>query len=478
VHVEVTRTGALASDADTVVVGVFEAEPVVGDFATGALQALLDSREARATFKHLAVGRAGHRRVILAGLGSREAFDAERARIAAALVEGRARELGARALCWQLPDRADDSLAAGLVEGTLLHAYRFERYRRAPADAPGRLERLTISADREIASAVGEAAVLASAQNRARDLGNTPANDLTPSALADYAAGLAARDDRVTVSVLTEPEIRSLGMGAFAAVSQGSSQEARLIRLEYRGAETALAGLIGKAVTFDSGGLALKPAAAMWEMKFDMGGGAAVIEAIAALAELDAPVHVLGVIGATENLSGPGAVKPGDIVRALDGTTIEVNNPDAEGRMVLADCLTYARREGCGRLVDIATLGPASAALGSTYAGLWSGDEALTAALLASSERTGELLWRLPLHPDYARGTKGRFADLTNRPEPREGLGSKAAEFLHHFAGETPWAHLDIAGMVNDVDSPYLVGKGATGFGVRLLVEFARVPPS
>jgi leucyl aminopeptidase len=170
-------------------------------------------------------------------------------------------------------------------------------------------------------------------------------------------------------------------------------------------------------------------------------------------------------------------MRAGDIIRALDGTTIEINNPDAEGRMVLADCLAYARREGCDRLVDIATLtGAIVAALGSPYAGLFSTDDRLAAAIAGASEGTGELVWRMPLHPYYARQTKGRYADLTNRPEPREGLASAAAEFVGHFAGETPWAHLDIAGTAYDVRSEYLLGKGATGFGVRLLVELARSP--
>jgi leucyl aminopeptidase len=213
----------------------------------------------------------------------------------------------------------------------------------------------------------------------------------------------------------------------------------------------------------------------MHEMKFDMGGGAAIIEAIGALAELGAAVNVTAVIGATENAVGPAAMRPGDIIRTLDGATIEINNPDAEGRMVLADCITYARRAGCDPLVDVATLtGAVQGALGRTYAGLFTNDEQLADALLASASRTGELLWRLPLHPDYARDTAGRYADLTNRPEPREALASKAAELIRHFAGDVPWAHLDIAGVAADVPREYLTGKGATGFGVRLLVDFAR----
>jgi leucyl aminopeptidase len=327
------------------------------------------------------------------------------------------------------------------------------------------------------------AAILAGAQNRARDLGNTPANDLPPAALAAYAEETAAGHG-LRHTVLGEGAIREEGMGAFAAVAQGSDQSARLIRLDYDGGdpEGPLIALIGKAVTFDSGGISLKPAGSMHEMKFDMCGGAAVIEAIAALAELQAPVRVLGLIGATENLPSGTAVKPGDIVRALDGTTIEVNNTDAEGRLVLADCLAYARREGAERLVDVATLtGGIVVALGSTYAGLMSNDEAWAADVHRAAERAGELVWRMPLHREYADMIKGRYGQIVNSTAKREATALTAGEFLHRFAGETPWAHLDIAGTAYDVRRPYFADRGATGFGVRLLAELARggaEPPS
>jgi leucyl aminopeptidase len=265
-------------------------------------------------------------------------------------------------------------------------------------------------------------------------------------------------------------------MGAFAAVAQGSVQEPRLIRLEYDGpgADSIRLGLIGKAVTFDSGGLSLKPPGSMHEMKFDMCGGAAVIEAIGALARLGVPLRVLGVVGATENLPSGSAVKPGDIVEALDGTTIEVNNTDAEGRLVLADCLAHAIREGCERLVDVATLtGGIVVALGSVYAGLMSNDEQWAAHVTEAGQATGELVWQLPLHRRYAEMIKGRYAQLTNVTERREASSITAAEFLHHFVGSTPWAHLDIAGTAWDGHRPYL-DKGGTGVGVRLLVEVAR----
>ncbi len=318
---------------------------------------------------------------------------------------------------------------------------------------------------------------MATAQNRARDLGNTPANDLTPAAMADYAGGLAARYPALTLSVLDEADIRGAGMGAFAAVAQGSAADARLIQLDYKGTSEGgnpVLTMVGKGLTFDSGGLWIKPPASMIEMKFDMCGAAAVIEATAALSELEAPVRVRTLVGAAENMPSGNAVKPGDIVRALDGTTIEINNTDAEGRLVLADCLCYARQQGCERIVDLATLTNIDLALGSTYAGLMCNDEALAAAVFGSGQRTGDLVWRMPLHEDYAEMVKGRYAQLTNRSERREAMPLTAAELLHHFAGNTPWAHLDIAGTAWDVPRPYYVGKGATGFGVRLLVELAQ----
>ncbi len=485
-HTEATTASPLATDADTIVVGVFEGEDVAHDLPGGALGALLDAGEARREFKRLALLHAEGRRFILAGLGARERFDAERARIAAALAHGRARELGARTLCWEVPHDCDGGIVAGLVQGTLLHAYRFERYKPPERDEPDpdqhQVQRLLLSAHEDFSEAARTAGIVAAAQNRARDLGNLPGNELTPGALAIYAQMLAAgRDgaggrDKLTTRVFNESEIRERGMGAFAAVAQGSQQGARLIELRYdgAGADAPRLALVGKAVTFDSGGLSLKPAAKMEEMKFDMCGGAAVIEAIAALAELRAPVNVLGVVGCTENLPSGHAVKPGDIVTALDGTTIEVNNTDAEGRLVLADCLAHARRAGCARIVDLATLtGGIVVALGSTYAGLMSNDDAWAQGVEACGASTGELVWRLPLHEEYAELVKGRYAQLRNVTEKRDASSITAAEFLHHFVGDTPWAHLDIAGTAYDVDRPYL-DQGGTGFGVRLLVELAQ----
>jgi leucyl aminopeptidase len=472
VHVEATTASALDSGADTIVVGVFEGEQL-----DELLQPSVDRGEAKATFKHLAVAHVNDRRVVLVGLGRRAELEAERARAAAAVAHGRASELGTTALCWQVPEQADDGVVAAIIEGTLLHAYRFDRYKR-DRDAPD-LARLIVSAESDVSEVARQTEVVTNAQNRARDLGNTPANDLPPAALAAYASRLGERHETLSVTTLDGAQIRELGMGAFAAVAQGSAQDARLIRIEYDGSggdgSDSRVAFVGKGLTFDSGGLSLKPAADMHEMKFDMCGAAAVIEAMSALAELQLPVRVLGIVGATENLPSGTAIKPGDIVRALDGTTIEINNTDAEGRLVLADCLCYARREGCDRLIDLATLtGAVVVALGSTYAGLMANDEPWARQVRTAAGRAGEPVWELPLHPDYAEMVKGRYAQLTNRAERREAMTITAAELLHHFVGDVPWAHLDIAGTAWDVRRPYFVGKGATGYGVRLLVELAR----
>jgi len=467
-RVRATTTSPPDTDADTIVVGVFTGEGVAHELPGGELTALMQSGEAQTELRRIALTHAGGRRFVVAGMGEREEFDAERARVIAGLAEARARELGARTLCWEVPHHVGDEIVAALVEGTLLRAYSFDRYK--PSNVG--IGQLLISAHHDVSGPVDRAAILCAAQNRARDLGNMPGNDLPPSALADYAAALAEPGNGIEVTVLDEDQIREAGMGAFAAVAQGSAQSARLIQLDYTGApDGPKTGLIGKAVTFDSGGLALKSRASMHEMKFDMCGGAAVIEAVAALAELGAQVRVSAIVGAVENMPGGQAMRPGDIVRALDGTTVEINNPDAEGRMVLADCLTHARRQGCQRLIDLATLTIIDAALGSTYAAVVASDDELAAQLMAAGARTGELLWRMPLHEDYADMIKGRYAQLTNRSERREAMPLTAAAFLHHFAGEVPWAHLDIAGTAYDVKRDYLPGKGASGFGVRLLVD-------
>ena len=476
-RVSTTTDAPLRTEADTIAVGVFQSEEIAHDPPGQPLQALLSSGEGGQETGRVAVTHHDGRRLILVGLGNREGFDAERARNAAGRATARALDLRSRTLCWEVPHHVDDPIVAGLVQGTLLRAYRFDRFkRRETENATDGLQELILSAHHDVGPAASEAAVLARAQNRVRDLGNRPANHLPPRALADYATDLA-REHGLRATILDEAEIVEMGMGAFAAVAQASAEPAKLIRLDYDGpgGQGPLTALIGKAVTFDTGGLWLKPKMDMHEMKFDMLGGAAVLEAVATLAELRAPVRVIGLVGATENMISGRATRPGDIVTALDGTTIEINNTDAEGRLVLADCIAYARREGAERLIDIATLtGGVVAALGSVYAGVMANDDALAAQIEEAGRRSGDLVWRLPLHERYAEMVKGRYAQITNLPLPREALAISAAELLHHFAGDVPWAHLDIAGTAYDTQTPYIADKGATGWGLRLLVEAVR----
>ncbi len=470
-EIRATTDDPPATGADTIVVGVFDGKGIPHDVEDGALGALVDSGEARSEFRKLTHAHAAGRRWILIGLGSRDDFDAERARIAAAIALGRARELGARTLCWELPHKVADAVAGALVEGTLLAAYRYADFKSDPGEdrAPAAL---IVSAHHDVAARVEAGRAGAEAANRARDLGNAPANLLVPEALAARAREL----DGLRVDVMGRAEIVAAGMGAFGAVAQGASHEPQLITLRHEpaGAGGPLLGLVGKAVTFDTGGYSIKAAARMHEMKFDMCGGAAVLEATAAIAQLGLPVRLVSVIGATENMVSERASRPGDIVRSRAGITIEVNNTDAEGRLVLADCLTHARDQGAERLLDIATLtGAIVTTFGAVHAGLMGNDDDWCAAVTAAGEATGERVWRLPLDPLYDELIKGRFGDIQNVSEGRKAQSIAAAAFLHRFAGEVPWAHLDIAGVANDLGRPY-ARKGASGWGVRLLVELAR----
>jgi leucyl aminopeptidase len=472
------------TDADTIAIGIFDGESAPSG-SPEELGALLDSGEARRAFKSLALTHANGKRWLVVGLGARADFTPERARVAATVVSARAHELSTGALGWQLPgDLAPGpaaAIAAALVQGTILSDYRFEMHKSAAAGddlQPKQLERLIVSGP-GLAAAVAEAAVLGEAVNRARDLQNRPGNDLTPTALGAYAKALEQELEGVSVEVEGRDAIIARGMGAFAAVAQGSEQEPALITIKYDGtgeggSGAPTLGIVGKAVTFDSGGISLKPGPKMAEMKFDMSGGAAAIEAVSAIARLKLPLKLVAVVGATENLPSGRSIKPGDIVVAANGKTIEVNNTDAEGRLVLADCLCHAVAEGAQRIVDLATLtGAVIVALGSTYAGLMSNDDELAARITAAGESTGEIVWRLPLHEEYDEMIKGKYGDLDNAPEARKAGTIVGGAFLSNFVGETPWAHLDIAGSAWDLDRPY-VGKGASGYGVRLLVELAK----
>ena len=478
VELEVLSAGIDELDADVVAVAF-----AAGDELPETLARAPGAADARGAFKRVALVHPDTPgRVLVVGVGDREEVDPERLRVAAAVAAKRAAELEARSLAWVLPGLGDRTTEAGaLVEGTVLAAYRFDRFKSGDPDEPppSRLERLVLSSTGDAESLAGEARsaiVAALAANRARDLQNLPSNKLTPAVLAARAEEIAAAHERIEVEVLDRSEIASRGMGGLTAVSQGSDTEPRLITLRYRGGDGgAPIGLVGKGVTFDSGGISIKPSAGMHEMKMDMSGAAAVLEAVAAIAELDLGLDLVAVVPATENMPSGSSIKPGDVITQLNGKTVEVNNTDSEGRLILADALTYCVRDlGAERVVDLATLtGAVLIALGSTYAALISNDDAWAAAVERAAGESGELAWRLPLHPEYKQLTKGTVADLANTAAQRKASTIYAGSFLEEFVDAVPWVHLDIAGTAWDTGREYM-GKGGTGFGVRLLVRLAR----
>ena len=474
----IARAGAPEETAaDTRVVGVFE-----GDSLTDpSLQRLIELGEAKRGLKKVAVAHedapgGGQRRVLIAGLGEREKFGPEEARVAAASAAARAKELGAVSLSWAAP--AGDGVAAALVEGTLLKLYSFDRFKSQSGEdgSNGGVESLEITGEGVSTEEVELGRVAAGAANAARDLQNLPANVATPTFLAERATEIADAYESLEVELLDREAIVARGMGAFASVAQGSHVEPRLIVLRYRpgGASGPHLGFVGKAVTFDTGGISIKPSAKMQDMKFDMSGGAAVIESMAAIAELGLPVTVTAVVPSTENMPSGHAVKPGDIVTAMNGKTIEVNNTDAEGRLILADALCYVVDEGAERIVDLATLtGAIIVALGHTYAGLFSNDDDWCGEVSAACDTSGEIGWRMPLHQEYFDLTKGQYADLTNAADGRVAMSCYAAEFLRQFVDDHPWVHVDIAGTAWGMTRNY-AAKGASGFGTRMLIELAR----
>ena len=363
-----------------------------------------------------------------------------------------------------------------LVEGTAYGAYDPGLFKDGYASRPELT--LALDAPAELHELASRQATVMRHLDTARDLANRPPNDLPPVALAAHAKSHAA--EHLTVESHGRDWIESQGMGAFAAVASGSAQDPQLIVMRYEPPgvpEGVTIGLVGKAITFDSGGISLKQPLRMQDMKGDMSGGAAVLEATAAIAELGLRVRLLTVVASTENMQDGRAYKPGDIVRAANGKTIEIINTDAEGRLVLADALHYARESGATHIADFATLtGAMSIALGDLYAGWFANDDDLAAHVDAAAQTSGDLAWRFPLHPRYRRYVDSDFADMKNGSELREAGAVLAAEFLREFSGEGPWAHFDIAGpaFIRRKRPDYALDQGGTGYGVRLIVELAQ----
>jgi leucyl aminopeptidase len=422
------------------------------------------------------------RRVVLAGVGKLEELDIDALRTAAAAVAMRVADV-ATTVAWvldgSLPLSAEEQ-ARAIVEGTVLGSYSPARWK-TDEQPTKHIEKIVLCAADGVdalAAAGKRAARVSKWVNWARDLANSPPNELTPEGLAARAGELAG--DNVSVTALEPQEIDEFGMGALSAVGRASANGPRLIVLRYDppGARGELTlGLVGKAITFDAGGISLKPALKMYDMKGDMAGGAAVIAGTAAVAELGLPVRILGVVAAAENLVSGNAFRPGDILRAANGKTIEITNTDAEGRLVLADAMWYARREGATHLLDLATLtGAMEVALGDLYAGAFGNDEEWLQEILAAATTSGDHAWPFPLHRRYRRFVDSAYADLKNASELRQGSPVLAAEFLREFAGEGPWAHVDMAGpgFLERSRGDYLTQRGGTGYGVRLIVELAQ----
>jgi leucyl aminopeptidase len=482
VETQAGDAGDLDVDVLGVPIGDAGAQSGLAERLRERLQRLAETGEVRgdlgsSVVVHLEDG-SGPRRIAAVGVGD---GDADAVRTAAAAVARSAQRVGG-SVAWLLDaglPLTDAEQARAVVEGVAYGAYVPARWK-TRADNPRPIERIVLVADDEaVRPAAERAARVARWIDYARDLANAPPNELPPAALAERAAEAASVSEDLSVESLDREEIERRGMGAFAAVARGSEQEPRLIVMRYTPREPrdrAKLGLVGKAVTFDTGGISLKPALAMDSMKGDMAGGAAVIAASAAIAELRIPLEFVAVVAATENMPGGSAFRPGDIVRAMNGKTIEITNTDAEGRLVLADALTHARGEGATHIVDVATLtGAMELALGDLYAGMFANDDDWRDEVLAAADASGDHVWPFPLHPRYRRYVDSDFADLKNSSALKQGSPALAAEFLREFAGDGPWAHIDMAGpaYLERSRGDYLTQRGGTGWGVRLLVELA-----
>ena len=422
-------------------------------------------------------------RLLLVGLGERPSFTLEKLRRTAANVAKRTRSLGVQEAAFALPSSEGAGIegsARAAAEGATLGLYRFTRYKTGGKDANPEgypeLEALELvlddSCDAGAASRGAEVGVkLAAASLLARDLANEPSNAATPEYLAAKAREIAERYG-MKAMILDRADIEAEGLLGLATVGRSAKNEPRFIVLEHReGGNTAPIVLVGKAVTFDSGGISIKPASGMENMKFDMSGGAAVLGAMEAVGALNLPLNVVAVVPATENLPGGDAFKPGDVLEMHSGKTVEILSTDAEGRLILADALSYARRYEPAAVVDCATLtGACHVALGDYASGLMGNDEDLIAEIQTAGEVTGERAWPLPLFDEYTEQIRGDVADIKNSGG-RYGGALTAGAFLKEFA-DYPWAHLDIAGTAFGKNGNAYTPNGATGAPARLLVEF------
>lgn len=422
------------------------------------------------------------RRVLLTGLGKKEEFDLEKWRGAASKAGQLIRDSGIKQFAFQIKpfkDLSGEELTESFVTGFLLGTYQFNEHKTLEREKIRQIEEAVLLGETEqeisgIDQGLKRGQIISDAVCLARDLANAPSNQATPNALAEKAREIA-RNQGLGIEVLDLSEAEAAGMGAFVAVAKGSQEPAKFIILEYnkgKGLDTIV--LVGKGITFDSGGISIKPAERMEQMKADMSGAAAVLGIMQAASKLQFPLHLVGIIPATENLPSGKAYKPGDVLKTLSGQTVEVISTDAEGRLILADALTYSLKYQPKAIIDLATLtGACVIALGDYVMGLFGNDENLLKQIEETSVRSGEKTWRFPLWDEYFEYIKSDVADFRN-------VGTRAAGaivgaiFLEKFVQKTPWIHLDIAGPAFiEKERPY-IPKGGTGIGVRLLVQLLR----
>jgi leucyl aminopeptidase len=476
--------------AGAIILGLFEGvkrptgELVVDRALGGAVSQLISQGEIKGKLREVTIihslGKLPAARVTVAGLGKREDLSLDRVRLAVGEACRLLSQRGvgdAATVALGAGDIALDGAAQAVTEGALLGAYSFRRHMTEKAEH-GELKRLTIVADKAklplLKKGSHKGRILAEATRLARDMVNEPANYMTPSGMAKVAADLA-KTYGLKLEVLERQEMRRLGMGALLGVTQGSRQPPKFIVLRYKGGASAQIdlALVGKGVTFDAGGISLKSSEKMVEMKDDMAGGAAVMAALSAIAQLKLRLNVVALAPCTENLPSGEALKPGDVLTAMNGKTIEVISTDAEGRLVLADALSYAAKLGARRIVDVATLtGACHVALGDDCSGVLGNKQELVDKLIAASAVAGELMWQLPMYEQAKEQLKSEVADIKN-VGGRWGGAINAAHFLAEFVGDIPWVHLDIAGTsLTEKERGYMV-KGATGVAVRTLATLA-----
>lgn len=465
-------------EADALIVTGFEGTPpeaAAGD----SIQELYASGEFTGKALEIAILHrpAGFKakRLVLAGGGKRDKFDAAELRKLAGAAVRTLKSKGVHTIALALdPEWRSDDFAAAAVEGAILGDIENDRYKTDPKKNEKRIGSFSILGSSQAALERGR--ILGEAQNFTRDLANEPANVLTPTLLADRATKMAA-EYALECEVLDQDRMRQLGMGALLGVAQGSAEPPALIVIRYKPAGVPVSndhlGLVGKGVTFDTGGISIKPSEGMEKMRYDMSGGAAVLGAMRAIAQLKPAIPVTALIPAVENMPGSRAQRPGDIVKSLSGKTVEVLNTDAEGRLILIDALTYAQRLGCTHLVDAATLtGAIVVALGNVNVGAFTNNEEFLRKLLAAAKSEGEKTWQLPMDEEYKELLKSSFADLHNIGG-RSGGSITAAWFIRDFVGDTPWVHLDIAGTAWLDDAKPYMAKGPTGVALRTFVRLA-----